>query len=931
MLLSRYNLAEVARYTGENEFAAGEFSAVIDALRENAGDERHRWLLRLTLKNLAQALVGLDRPAEAEHMAQEAIGLGGAGDEMMADLLTILGEARYHQGLPHGTADELRRLAEAVGARRGTDSLSYLFARLSAARALPAADRAEAEAIQASVVAALANVTGSQAEQVGAYARFNLGTALWERGEFESAYDLFSEILPAADNFIAEHWRVRSALRTTEPDDYEAMSIAVVRLVARHLAERDEARRTAFRVALSGKRRQAEALSGQRALVLQGKTELWGLQALAAQLRSAAAWGADDSPHAGIFADDLDTVARAENALARRVPRQALLEVARRSGAEAVAAALPDGTALVEYIRCRGLRSRGRSIDADEDVYLAFVLPAGQPERLVIAELGPVQPIHGAVQELRDAISQEMRPSADWRAKARRVAELVWAPVADHLPGVSDIFVAPDGGLCAVPFDALVAPDGRPLLETRTLIVVATGRDVQRMRNRANWRTRPPVVIAAPDFGEPWEPFGPLPGTVREGSAVADLLETDPVTDEEATRALLLDLDSPEILHLATHGYYIQPSVAEGLAARISAAAEGNPLLSSGVALAGANSLRPGELPGVASALDVLGMDLAGTDLVVLSACESGLGPLDAGEGLLGLARSFLLAGARSVVWSMWRIDDAESAALVEDVYRRILDRIPRARALRAAKLAIQARLPQRPDLWASLVLQGDPGPLLRYRPAEIPEEQIYVERTARGTKAGTAAWEDLGENVTMLDTRGRPFSVFDVDVGGEEPVRVASVDMSFFGSRDQDPFDAGQRELEAGNIDAARRYFEQAMRVLAEAVGGEASDRRYAARLHDRLGVVSGLTGDAEAARAHGLAALGLLQGLDGADSVRAVVLDNLGVAEFNLGDYAAGQSRLADALQIKLSIVPPDDEQIAFTRRVIEEMRDALDHEED
>ena len=929
VLQSRYNLAEIARFTGENEFAAGEFSAVIDALRGNAGDNRQRGLLRLALKNLAQALISLKRPGEAEQMAREAIELGGAEEKMMADMLTVLGKARYQQGLPCGTADELRRLAESIGARQGKHSLSYLLILLSVALALPASDQAEAEEIEASVVAELANVTDREAERAGAYARFNLGATRWARGDFEGAYDLFKETLPTAENFIAEQWRVRSALRTTVSSDYEAMSVSVVRLVARHLAERDEARRTAFRVALSSKRRQAEALGGQRALVLQGKTELWGLQALAAQLRSAAAWGAEDSPHPDVFAEDLDTLARTENALARRVPREALLEVARRSSAEAVAAALPHGTVLVEYIRCRGLQSRQLDIDADEDLYLAFVLPAGQPERLVIAELGPAKPIDNAVQELRDAISHEIRPSMNWRDEARRVAALIWDPVADYLPGVSDVFVAPDGGLCAVPFDALVVPDGRPLLETRTLIVVATGRDVQRMHNRANWRTRPPVVIAAPDFGEPWEPFGPLPGTVQEGSAVADLLGTDPVTDEEATRDLLLELDSPEILHLATHGYYIRPSVAGSLAARISAAAAGNPLLSSGVTLADANSLRPGELPGVASALDILGMDLAGTDLVVLSACESGLGPLDSGEGLLGLARSFLLAGARSVVWSMWRIDDMESAALVEDLYRRLLDRIPRARALRAAKLAVRARLPERADIWASFVLQGDPDAMLRYRYATIPDEQIYVEQAAPGNTAHLENLPDMGENVTMLDTRGRPFSVFAVDLGGEEPIRVASVDMSYFGSRDRDPYDAGQSELEAGNIDAARQHFEQAMRVLSEALGGEASDRLYAARLHDRLGVVSGMSGDFETERTHGLAALDLLQGLDETNEVRSVVLDNLGIAEFNLGDYTGGQSRLAEALRIKLSIVPPDEQQIAFTRRILEQMRDALDQE--
>jgi len=929
VLQSRYNLAEIARFTGENEFAAGEFKTVIDALRGDAGDDRKRGLLRLALKNLAQALISLKRPEEAEQTVREAIELGGADDKIMADMLSILGRARYQQGLPSGTADDLRRLAESVGAQEGKHSLSYLLILLSVALALPASDHAEAEEIETLVVADLANVTGREAELVGANARFNLGAARWARGDFEGAYDLFKDALPAAENFIAEQWRVRSALRATAPSDYEAMSVAVVRLVAQHLAERDEARRTAFRVALSSKRRQAEALGSQRALVLQGKTELWGLQALAARLRSAGAWGPDGSPQPDVLAEDIDALARTENALARRVPREALLEVASRSSAEAVAAALPDGTVLVEYIRCPGLKSGRHDIDFDEDLYLAFVLPAGQPERLVVKELGQAKQIDDAVQDLRDAISQEIHPSVNWRDEARRVAALIWDPVADYLPGASDIFVAPDGGLCAVPFDALIAPDGRPLLETLTLTIVATGRDVQRMHYRANWRTRPPVVIAAPDFGEPWKPFGPLPGTVREGSAVADMLASEPVTDEEATRDLLLELDSPEILHLATHGYYIRRPVAGGLAARISAAAAANPLLSSGVALAGANILRPGELSGVASALDILGMDLAGTDLVVLSACESGLGPLDSGEGLLGLARSFLLAGARSVVWSMWRIGDMESADLVEDLYRRLLDRMPRAPALRAAKLAVRARLPERADIWASFVLQGDPGTMLRYRGALIPEEQIYVEQVSPGNTAGLESVPDMGENVTMLDTRGRPFSEFEVNLGGEEPVRFASADMSYYlGSRDWDEFDAGQSELEAGNIDAARQHFEQAMQDLPGGIaGGEAVNRRYAARLHDRLGVVNGMSGDFESSRTHGLAALDLLQGLDGADEVRSVVLDNLGIAEFNLGDYAGGQSRLAEALRIKLSTVPPDEQQIAFTRGVLEQMRNALD----
>ena len=907
VLLSRYNLAEIARVTGENEYAVREFEAVLSALPERPAGEDDRWLRRLTLKNLAQARIRAACPAEAEQAASEAIALGGADEAMQVQLLGILAAARRKQQAPPGSeVQDLERLAELVAERSGRQSLAYLSTMHLLAGALPPERLAAAEQIEASVIEQLAGAGEHDARTLRLDARFNLSAIRWARGAFDGALDALTAALPDAEEFAAERWRVRSAFAAAD-GPFEGVPTTLVRLAASHLTGSDAARRAAFRAAVGSKRRQAEALADQRALVLQGRTELLGPLLAAARLRSSAAWSGQDAE----LTARLDELRKLENTLARQVPRSALLDAARRSDAAVVAEALPPEVALVEYLHCPGLRFDGYDLEAADPRYIAFVLPSGQPDALRIWDLGPAAAIDRAVEDLRSLIAGGALPTAGWRERARALAALIWDPLAAALADTSAIFVAPDGGLCGVPFDALIDPDGQPLLETLTLTVLATGRDAGRMDNRANWRTNEPAVIAAPDFGEPWEPFGPLTGTIAEGSAVASLLDTDPVMGEEATRDFLLDLNNPEILHLATHGYYLEPAAADGLAARIGAAVARDPLLSSGIALAEANQLAPGEQGGVVTALDVLGLNLAGTDLVVLSACDSGLGPLSAGEGLLSLARSFLLAGARSVVWSMWRVDDLASAALIEDLYRRLLNESSRAAALRAAKRAIFARAPDRVDIWAAFVLQGDPGSLLRFRFAMVPQEQIYTE-TAR-----------LEGNVALLDTRGRPAAMHEVDLGGEEPLRFGSLNLRgsvllFAEDKSAD----GQRQLEAGNLDAARERFEEALSDVAGVPGG----RMLTAKLHDRLAILDAMRESYQDAREHGLAALDLLSGMDGVDDVRAVVLDNLGIVEVNLGDIDQGRGRLEESLRIKESARPRNERQIAFTQGVLEQVRAAL-----
>ena len=142
-----------------------------------------------------------------------------------------------------------------------------------------------------------------------------------------------------------------------------------------------------------------------------------------------------------------------------------------------------------------------------------------------------------------------------------------------------------------------------------------------------------------------------------------------------------------------------------------------NPLLRSGLALAGVNTWLKGQSPptdaegSLLTAEDVIGLDLLDTELVVLSACETGLGEVRTGEGVFGLRRSFVLAGAKTLVMSLWKVPDQQTRELMEDFYTQILSGEARANALRNAQMTIRAKYPD-PFYWGAFICQGDPAPM---------------------------------------------------------------------------------------------------------------------------------------------------------------------------------------------------------------------------
>lgn len=227
--------------------------------------------------------------------------------------------------------------------------------------------------------------------------------------------------------------------------------------------------------------------------------------------------------------------------------------------------------------------------------------------------------------------------------------------------------------------------------------------------------------------------YGPLPGTQREVEAIAPLLpEAIVLTEAAATENALKQVQGPSILHIATHGFFLEdvefvpPGNPRGEIELVSAApgsfaiasdrptSTENPLLRSGLALAGFNPRSSANEDGVLTALEATGLDLRGTRLVVLSACETGVGAVANGEGVYGLRRALVMAGAESQLMSLWKVDDEGTADLMADYYERLLAGAGRSDALRQVQLAFlqNGGVQQHPYYWASFMFSGNWHPL---------------------------------------------------------------------------------------------------------------------------------------------------------------------------------------------------------------------------
>jgi len=300
-------------------------------------------------------------------------------------------------------------------------------------------------------------------------------------------------------------------------------------------------------------------------------------------------------------------------------------------------------------------------------------------------------------------------------------------PIRALLGDVTRLLISPDGDLNLIPFEVLRDEQDRYAVERYSITYVTSGRDLLRMQVPRMSKSEP-VVVADPLFGEPpiadaahrasssapagsitpvedlsHPYFAPLAGTAQEARAIKTLFpEATVLTRERATKSALARVEAPRILHVATHGFFQQDAKR----------AIGNPLLRAGLALTGAN-LNPEDSArneaGILTALEASTLNLWGTKLVTLSACDTGVGEVRNREGVYGLRRAFFLAGAETLVMSLWPVSDYVTRETMTAYYGGLKKGLGRGEALRQAQLTMLARgNRQHPFYWASFIQAGE-------------------------------------------------------------------------------------------------------------------------------------------------------------------------------------------------------------------------------
>lgn len=411
-----------------------------------------------------------------------------------------------------------------------------------------------------------------------------------------------------------------------------------------------------------------------------------------------------------------------------------------------ISAAIPEHAVLAEFATYHPYNPRSKG-NLYEEVfgdphYVVYLI--SHDGSLQWKDLGKTKEIDQSLDAFRQALRDPDR--TDVKKLARTVDEKIFQPIRPLLGNATQLLISPDGELGLVPFEAFVEENGHYLVEQYSISYLTSGRDLLRMQVERPSRSGP-LVVANPFFGEPGTQlaraeaskikhssdsrrsittasdlsgvyFAPLSGTAQEARSIQQLFpDAKIVTGREATTGYLKQVDAPSILHIATHGFFLEDPTKkpdQQTGNRSPADPPGkviieNPLLRSGLAFAGANANKNGKDDGILTALEASNLNLWGTKLVTLSACDTGVGEVKTGEGIYGFRRAFFRAGAETLVMSLWPVSDNVTREMMTAYYTGLKQGLGRGEALhRAESDMLKKKGRQHPFYWASFIQSGD-------------------------------------------------------------------------------------------------------------------------------------------------------------------------------------------------------------------------------
>ncbi|MFZ6013185.1 MAG: CHAT domain-containing protein [Bacteroidota bacterium] len=408
---------------------------------------------------------------------------------------------------------------------------------------------------------------------------------------------------------------------------------------------------------------------------------------------------------------NLDSIERAANAMEKKLSERSKdfsqgYSTAKTSFTQ-VRDLLGDTEAVVEIIRLRKYDQRF----TEDSKYVALILVKGaEIPKIAVLENG---------QQLDTRFSKFYRNAIQQRMVDDHSYEQYWSRIEPEIEGKKVIYISPDGVYNQLNLNTLKKPNADYMINRYDLVVLGNSKDLIALKKKkAAAPKKNATLLGFPDYGG--SGITPLPGTKVEIDGITKILkasgyQVSQYAQKTATEANLKSVKSPALMHIATHGYFLKDIESGGSAFGVHLENAGdNPLLRSGLMLAGAaNTVSGKTMPnlesndnGILTAYEAMNLNLEGTNLIVLSACETGLGDIKAGEGVYGLQRAFLVAGADALIMSLWKVDDAATQQLMTSFYNNWIKLGNKQKAFKQAQLQLMTKYKE-PYFWGAFVMMG--------------------------------------------------------------------------------------------------------------------------------------------------------------------------------------------------------------------------------
>ena len=560
----------------------------------------------------------------------------------------------------------------------------------------------------------------------------NLATLYWNQGKYPEADELFSQGLQVEEynfsqNLIAGDEFQKQAYIAI----YSGTIDTVISRSLQSIPNNSEATRLALKTILQRKGRILDVLSNSLQILRQQVNDPQSQELLTQFIATRTQYAnlifekLEDFPSPEIYRQklaELDTKAKQlEDQISRRSAE--FRSLSQPITLEGIQKLIPANAALVEIVRYRPFNPKAPENQRfGNPRYAVYILyPNGD---IKAKDLGEAKPIDDKLIYFRDNLADAETPLPQLQKSARQLDEILMQPIRQLLGNTKTILLSPDAALNLIPFEALVDENNQYLVENYHITYLTSGRDLLRLKDKFASQ-QSPLIVADPFYGKAGEKvaltlseftFPGLPGTEEEAKAIKNILpQATVLTGSQATENAVKQAKKPNILHIATHGFF-KPERNPG---ERNSPLQGernvieNPLLRSGLILAGVTIGQSAGDDGVLTALEITGLNLVGTKLVVLSGSKTGLGDISVGEGIYGLRRAFVIAGAESQLISLWNVSDQATKDLMVAYYGRLIKGEGRSEALRQIQLEmLKSENYQHPFYWASFIPSGDWTPM---------------------------------------------------------------------------------------------------------------------------------------------------------------------------------------------------------------------------